>query len=273
LPLHQRFLSNSATLETGRGALVQVQVTRALVACGLFALRSASAFAECQVPDHRKGRLWLPGDSPVYTISIPITDFIPARLVCLAERLKQEHEHLKHFKVLIFSSHDAALCYHGSIDIEERSGPRGSQEQENCWSAQWSSQQLHGVYSHDADNQDDEYVLVSPFGGWGDLPGDTRINLPATTIPRCQFEVSNRCVISLDYPGPSGTYQFPSAGSVTLTARFSRRGIVQEINVAELRDMTLGSREAIVRAATDNLKPGGWNRRRARTRFASHIHR
>ena len=230
-----------------------MHITRMLATCGLLLLlSSANTFAECQAPHYRNGPAYVTGSAAVYTASISITAFVPARLVCLAERLKRDHRREQHYAVLIFSSHRAAVCYHGPVDIGDRDGPVSP-----CDYAPWSSDQLHGVYSNHLDD-DAEFVAINPLGGLvGGRsldPGETRIALPATTIPHCRFEMNERCVVSMDYPSVGGTYANPASGAVTLTAHFTRRGLIQDIKVAETRDMKPSSQEGIINAAIANLK-------------------
>ena len=228
-------------------------MTRLALALAALTVVSASAFADCQAPEHRKGELWLFGDPPVYTVSIALSDFTPVRLVCLAAQLKREHRRERHFAVFVFSSHEAAKCYHGPFDIGDFEGTFRSQKEANCFSAAWSSRQLHAVYSYHYDDES-EYLQLGPFGlDGGDQRGITRIDLPTTTLSPCMFNVAGRCVITMEFPW-AVTYPDASSGSVTLTARFTREGVVRDINVAEVRDMATGNETAIVRAAVDNLK-------------------
>jgi hypothetical protein len=230
-----------------------MHLTRILAIGGLLILcSSADTFAECQAPHYRRGPVFGDSSPRIYTASISLADFVPARMVCLAERLKRDHPREQHYAVLIFSSHLAAVCYHGPVDIGDRDGPVSP-----CDSARWSSHQLHGVYSNRFDD-DAEFVAINPLGGLvggrPPDPGETRIALPTMMIPDCQFAITNRCVISMDYPNVGGTYAHPASGTVTLTARLSRRGLIQDITVAETRDMQPASQEGVVAGAIANLK-------------------
>ena len=113
------------------------------------------------------------------------------------------------------------------------------------------------MYSYHFDDEA-EFVALNPLGellgGRSLSTGETRVDLPATTIPGCQFRVGQRCVISMDYPGVAGTYADPASGAVTLTARVTRRGLIRDVSVVEMRGMKPSSQEGIVREALANLR-------------------
>jgi hypothetical protein len=66
------------------------------------------------------------------------------------------------------------------------------------------------------------------------------------------MRLSNRCVVSMDLPRYSGNQRQTSVGTVILTAHVNRRGIPENITVAETQDMT--DRDVTVNGAMDNLK-------------------
>ena len=233
------------------------QVVRLLGAWLLVVAVSVGAVAACEAPAHRKGKDWLPADEKsgaIYTESIALSDFLPARMVCLAEALRAEYRNEPRYAVLIFSSHEAAKCYHGEMD-GETDWTNVSAQERRCLDARWSDHQLHAIYDHRF-TDDSEYLLLTPLGGLAVAPQPSvpaiRIDLPAAAIPPCWMRLSNRCVVAMDLPWYSGNLRMTSAGTVTLTAHVNRRGIPEDITVAESRDMIDG--EAMVRGMKDNLK-------------------
>ena len=238
-----------------------------------------SAAAACEMPAHRKGIEWQPATAkygPTYTASIALSDFVPAKLVCLAEKLQAEYrkQFIKdygrdaryeryygkpRFSVLIFSSHRAAACYHGFMDIGDSDWTGLSEKERECASARWSDRQLHAIYEYHS-VEDAEYLLLNSLGGIsvtipaGTPPSgpDMRIDLPAAQIPECWLRLSNRCVVSYDLPWYSGNQHQTSTGTVVLMAQVNRRGIPEDITVAETRDLT--DRDVMVKGVIDNLK-------------------
>jgi len=250
-----------------------MQVIRLLGAVLLVLTVGANAVAACEAPAHRKGILWLPADNkqgPVYTESIALSDFTPAKLVCLADALRAEYKKKyqkeygiyngkyyakePHFSVLIFSSHLAAKCYHGPMDIGDSDYTGLSEKERHCASARWSEEQLHATYDYHY-TDDSEYLDVAPLGGVIQAQNGAparRIDLPAAQIPQCWMRLSNRCVVSMETPWYSGNQRQTSTGTVVLTAQVNRRGIPEKITVAETQDLT--DRDEMVMGATKNLK-------------------
>ncbi len=67
------------------------------------------AYAQCQAPEYRRGQVFEDSASTIdLTISMPLPNFVPKTLVCLAELLKREYSNRKTISVLIFSSSYAA---------------------------------------------------------------------------------------------------------------------------------------------------------------------
>ena len=234
--------------------IVAYAVMRAVFAVCALSFAATSAFARCVPPDYRKGNVREDSESTLdMTISIPLTEFAPARLVCLAEALRDRYRDRKNISVLIFSSVEAAKYYHGDMDIAETGAPKNAEEARRQ-DAGWSARQLHGVYSYDAASRE-EYVTIKPKGYFSDLPTDTQINLPLTATPHCRLELSDRCLLALDdvlYEGQA--YKAKIAASVTLTGTITREGSVTGIQVADSKSIPQGSAESLTREAINNLK-------------------
>ena len=183
-------------------------------------------------------------------VSIRLSDFAPARLVCLATALKQRYHDRKSIDVLIFTSFDAARLY----SAVQREYDGKSVKEAQLLSRHWQTSQLHGLYSYDAEKHE-EYVDIKPWGSDATLPYDTRVMLPVGTVPHCRLEISGRCLLALDdlvYAGE--TYTAKASGTVTLAGTITRDGKVTRIQVAEAQSVPSGRTEPFVREAVNNLK-------------------
>jgi len=177
----------------------------------------ASAFAQCRPPRYREGATFVDDASRVVkSISMPLQDFGPSKLVCLATSLRQHYRDRRDILIYIFSSWKAARQ---SIVVAE-----ATREDFEAFA------QIHALYSLDAKKGED-YVKILP-SGLSPLravptegPYSTRIDLPVVTEPHCQMEIDNRCLIALEYIGyPSEALKQQASGKVALTAMITRGG-------------------------------------------------
>jgi len=175
------------------------------------------------------------------TISIPLQDFTPSKLVCLATSLKQRYRDRSNILIYIFSSHEASRI---SMAFQEY-----GKETADAFA------QIHALYTLDGYKQE-EYVRVLPAGMRPSVvptegPYSTRIDLPAATTPHCHQEINNRCLIALEY------INYPdealTSGKVVLTAGITRGGVVNHVRVVKTESVPPGAERLLANAAAVNL--------------------
>lgn len=203
----------------------------------LFILSSWACFGVvCRAPSYREGHVW--EDSPssiMMNISIPMRDFAPERLVCLAAALKQRYSNRKQISILMFSNYAGAKRYTTPNEQE-------SVKPHVIWSGQ-----NHAIYSLDADKHE-EYVEILPMGQYRSF--ETRISLPITSIPRCTLEIAGRCLLAvsrIEYPW--NALKAKVSGTVTMEAVIARDG-----TVIRVRSIGPGVQPLLVNAALQNLR-------------------
>jgi TonB family protein len=203
------------------------------------------AFAQCHPPHYREGAIFANSDSVfVQSISIPLQDFNPSKLVCLATSLGERYSDYRYITVNIFSSHDASRQ---SIYTQEYT--REDSE---------TLAQMHARYIFDPDKYED-YVEIMPTGAGPSAvssgPFSTRIDLPAETTPHCKLEINNRCLIALEFPGyPGEALKRRASGTVTLAATITRSGKVDHVRVVKAE--TIPANEAVKNLSSWRLEPG-----------------
>jgi hypothetical protein len=129
------------------------------------------SFGACDDPRYEVGKIYEnTALNVLLNVSIRPAEFAPDRLICLAAALKRKYQ-APELSVGIFSSHQAALNYK-VLAVEY---PRNA--------VLWASKQ-HAQYYYDAEKHE-EYLLIIPDGlSLGvDAPFNTRISLPAATVP------------------------------------------------------------------------------------------
>jgi len=205
---------------------------------------TVQAFATCEPPHYRKGRVW--EDTTSYlniAVSIRLEDFAPARLICLARALRQRYPE-RDLLVSIFSSREAAL---GWLPLTERTP--------NLWEYE---SKLHGFYSYvKAKHQD--YLLVLPDGHSQDVHSalTTRIDLPTTVAPVCRLAVDSRCLLEFQhmvYPGSAEGQR--AVGRITIAGTIERDGVVSNLSVVEASITPAERQPMLVSSAMQNL--GTW---------------
>jgi len=210
----------------------------------VFVLSAAlTASGACTAPRYRVGRILedTPSDVSLH-ISIPLTDFAPERLVCLAGTLKNKYVGRNVFAV-IFSAHDAAQRY--------------SPAQEKTAQTIYMDSKLHAVYSYN-ENKHDDRVLIMPSGlTQTDSPFNTRIDLPVTGTPVCRLAMSGRCLLEfghVDFPYIEGKTE--ASGQVTFAGSIQRNGAVTGLAVVDAKADPPERRSLLVDSAKQNL--GTW---------------
>jgi TonB family protein len=213
----------------------------------LWVLLTPALFAQCRPPHYREGAMLADSNSVlVQSISIPLVDFTPRKLVCLATSLKERYRDYHYITINIFSSHEASrtLIY----------GQESNRETMETLS------QMHAEYSFDVDKHED-YVEIMPTGAFPGSsfprpgPFSTKIDLPASFPPHCQLEIDNRCLIALESPSyPDQAQKRKASGTVALAARITRTGKVDRIRV--VRAESISESAAIQNLASWRLEPG-----------------
>lgn len=216
-------------------------IRRGLLACCLALLAPASSYGQCVAPEYRAGRVLEDSASTVLaTVSMPLSDFAPGRLVCLAAALMKQYLGRTRITILVFSSEDAARYYHGDVQAGDFGPPKNAIEA-MLQDATWSAKQLHALYSYDAGKRE-EYIALKPLGFSSALPHDTRITLPVVMLPSCRLEVRDRCLLALDTISyAAGAYQAKMSGSVTLAGTITRDGSITRIEVVEATSVRSGA--------------------------------
>src|SRR5579862_88854 len=112
---------------------------------GLFV--SSPASGQCPPSHYREGQVWENTVSSVFmTISIPLSEFAPNRMVCLAKVFERRYGSRKDVAIMIFSSRDSAVRYTPTPpDYAPANGPTKQRNQSLTF---WLSQ-LHGFYHYD----------------------------------------------------------------------------------------------------------------------------
>jgi len=183
------------------------------------------------------------------SISIPLRDFAPNRLVCLANSLKQRYPNRESIAVYIFSSQAAARA---SIFGQETT----KEDLETL-------AQMHARYTLET-RRHEEYVEIMPVGVTSALGAgaySTRIDLPAAASPRCGEEVDKRCLIAMQefaYPEAAGRRL---SGKVTLIGAITQSGEVSRVRVLRAEASSESEKDLLTNTASEQfsswrLEPG-----------------
>lgn len=182
----------------------------------ILAVLVCPGFSQCKPPQYRRATS-LNSNRGLLKIIVQPNDFSVDKLICLAENLKEMHREWKDVNVLIFDDPIAAKNFI----------PPGT---ENTASNRWA-RELHVIYSLNRD-KNEEHLDILPFGWNTERSDATNIPLPLAGRPRCQYEISGRCVIA--FAGSQYLYEgFNSvaSGTVRLTAAIEGDGSVTKAHV------------------------------------------
>jgi len=195
--------------------------SRLLAAFAAF-VTAAPAFAACDAPRYRIARTLGTGASEVFVdLSVELGDFVPARLVCLAETLKLKYAD-RDVIASIFSSHEAALGYRpGDLDVPPEVREYQSKE--------------HALYVCSREKHE-EYVAIMPDPRSYGSSLTTRIDLPAKGTPECKLAINGRCLVEFHhiyYPDTEDRKAI--SGRVTVAGSIRRDGTVSDLAVADAK--------------------------------------
>jgi TonB family protein len=185
-------------------------------------------------------------------ISIPMSDFAPNRLVCLAQTLKERYGEQRGIEVLIFSTRAAAMHYTMPLSGDSVK-PR----------VNWAARMYATYFFHPDKHEEYLYLTPDPMRPSIDSPLVTRIDLPVTNLPACPLRINGRCLVALeDIEYPNEALKAKMSGTVTLTGIVSREGKITHIQVAEANSSPAEGKDLLVREAANNLST--WHLEEAR---------
>jgi TonB family protein len=214
-----------------------------------------SAFPQCRAPKFKVGEVWEDSSTAVFeAVSIPLPDFAPTKLMCLAQSFKRRYGEKRDIDILIFSSREAAKAYSSTLGPADYAPPRNKKEATRL-SRIFSRGQLHGLYSYKHE-EGQEYVELTPFGDdRGGGPYDTRIDISAGQPPRCRLAIEGRCVLALDEPRyPEAALTKSVSGDISLSATISGKGGVTSIRVTKPTAISPEDAQILADAAVQNFR-------------------
>jgi len=217
-----------------------------LAAVCLVLCSGIGAFAQCPTPRYRTGATLADSKAElIMSISIPLREFAPSRLVCLATSLKERYRDRPSIIVSIFSSPEAA------------SNSIGVLLQEETTAEVRMLAQMHGRYVFSSERHED-YLELIPVLTWQSNmwngPYDTRIDLPIAATPRCRVEILQRCLIAsdgIDYPYEA--LKRGASGTVTLAGTVTRSGKISHVRVVKTESAPEGEASLLANAAARDL--------------------
>src|SRR5436190_902529 len=169
---------NTLRLHIGRNSLVLYIFIAAVLPI---------SWAQCKVPQCKKGLIVEESAKAVtMNISIPVDDFAPRNLVCLAEHFQKQYPGRQEIVITIFDSQDAAQHSRPMIEVRPDF-------------AAWLSHQ-HAYYYYDQSKKDN-YLQLLPDANNRGL--EQKIPLPASGTPSCNLQIENRCLLQvkhIEYP-------------------------------------------------------------------------
>ena len=218
---------------------------RILTAFCLILCSGTGTFAQCRAPQYHVGVTLANSKADlIMSISIPLQQFAPSGLICLATDLKERYRGRNSIIVNIFSSQKAAsrsfvLQEYTRADLEMFA-------------------QMHARYVFFADRHED-YLEILPAGATPSLeagPYGTRIDLPVVSAPHCRLELDNRCLVALEeVVYPYEALKRKVSGVVTLTGLISRSGKVNRVRVVKTKLDAEGEKDLLANAAVPRGSP------------------
>lgn len=231
-------------LDPAISSVVPARTARAFLLLFVTLSTWTSAAAECRVPSYRVGHVWEDTPSSIMAnVSIRLSDFVPAQLVCLAESLKRRYTDRKEIDISILSSLDAARRFTMPLIGDWVDRPYVN-----------PTAQLYAKYHRDVDKRE-EFVMVGPVGNRNPVQ---RIDLPAVSIPPCMLQVASRCLLAVDratleyYPGTA--WKAKVSAAITLEGVIDRGGRVQKVKTVGAPTSPNIIENLLLQAARRNLK-------------------
>jgi hypothetical protein len=209
-----------------------------------FALSLASPVPEaCVPPSYKVGRtLETNATDTMLNISISLEDFVPKRLVCLAEALRQKYSD-RNLDVTIFSVREVARSYYPEVERTARTV--------------YMNSKLHASYTYNKEKHED-YLFLVPDGRSlsVDSPFNTQINLPLSgAAPICRLAVNGRCLLEFQHLYyPFFGSKTIGSGEVTVTGRIRRSGVMSSVAAIDAKATSPEWRSAFTAAAIRNLR-------------------
>jgi TonB family protein len=215
------------------------------VACLVLAFLPSPSPAACDAPRYRVGHVWEASKSNLMmNISVRMSDFVPEKLVCLAQTLKDRYRDGKELEFLIFSTHTAAIHYTMPL-----SGDSHSKR------TPWAMQLYATYFFHPDKNEEYLYLTSNPAKSFIGSPFDVRIDLPAAAIPPCKFQLNNRCLLAfanIEYP--QAAKKAKGNGEITVTATVRRDGKISDAKIAQQQASSLSAEKELADTALENIK-------------------
>jgi Gram-negative bacterial TonB protein C-terminal len=223
---------------------VGVNVARILLIWLILGM-TTSASPNCEAPHYREGYVWEDSESALMmNVSIPMAEFAPDRLTCLAQSLKARYGQQRGLTILIFGTPAAAAHYKMPFQGD-------SLNPHHTWAAQ-----MYAIYFFKPDKQEEYlYLTPDPLRSNVGSPFVTRIDLPATTPTRCKFQIYGRCLLAFEdirYPGDA--LKMGLSGKVTLSATIARDGTIAGVHVFKIDIAPPEEKDVLVREPIANLR-------------------
>jgi hypothetical protein len=193
-------------------------MNRASRLIGFILCWTAYMAAQCPAPHYSKGMDFSSEDLGSVYISIRPQEFVPTKLICLAQVINENHPKWKKATVLMFTTPQAARNFRDPG--QECAGP--------CQA--WANQ-LHALYVFDRAQKVDE-LSIMPLG-YGTKPADTStIKLPRSGTVHCALELYDRCLIAAKDPSYSQeTLKSDVSGRIALSGTLTPQGRILDIHV------------------------------------------
>jgi len=212
----------------------------------IYALPSPS---QCVVPHYRKiGNLKLSWGTT--RISIPQREFTLGNVICLVQKLKDEHPGWNSVSLLMFSSYQDAKDFaeHGVEDVPV--------------AKKLAATKLRAMYYYN-NKENKDHLIVLPFGNDTPTAYATIINFPVKEAPRCVIEIKHRCLFaSQQFVYPEDALIRRTSGAVELVGDIDVEGritnaSVRKAEVTPKEEESLLSQDALKNFESWQLDPGG----------------
>ncbi len=166
-----------------------------------------STVAQCHAPIFQVGQDFSNPEQGIGSLSVSLQpkEFTVQKLSCLCQKLLKKNPKWERAGIEIFTSREAADNWSHVLSAE-------APPEAKRW-----ERELHASYSFNKSEHQDQLKIL-PFGLRGPASLDTIVDLPITTIARCQVELGSRCLmVALEDIGyPQEALKVRAGGKVTL---------------------------------------------------------